>query len=221
MTTPRSNGMGTPWSQGACLGAMLLLLGACGQSADTDDTVDAGDDGCSTIPMARALPPVDVISGKQLAWRQCSEVEVVAFYGPEDTGCEIHIADLQFENPPGSATVGAGAMFEQARAASMAMARISVEAVVEGRKSMESDPQIMAVFGGPPQLPVVDRTATGDTYVVLVPPVQTGPSQQPLLSVLRDRYSLRIECPDLVGTHDEARALYAPWLAATRLELLP
>lgn len=220
MKAARSIGMTTPRSTAVCLAA-VLLLGACGQSTDTGGTADAGDDGCDTIPMARALPPVDVISGKQLAWRQCSDVEVVAFYGPEDTGCEVHIADLQFENPPGSAAVGAAAMFEQARAASMAMARISVETVVEGRRSMENDPQILAVFGGPAHLPVVDRTATGDTYVVLVPPAQAGPSQQPLLSVLRDRYSLRIECPDLVGTHDEARALYGPWLAATRLDLLP
>ncbi|MBB1060525.1 hypothetical protein [Marilutibacter spongiae] len=216
---------------------LLLVLSACGQdvvdpgkaAAIAPGKTDAGtDDDCDDIAMARALPAATIIAGRPLAWTQCSVQEVVASYGEEDAdgngddSCRIEIADSRYPIPESARALGMQETLENTRGLIREMARANIEMLAESRKSLEGDPVMLRVRGGPAALPVVGSTSSGDAYAISVPAsADAEPGSEPLLSVLKDRYVLTIECDAPVRDHDQALALYAPYLGALDLGVLP
>ncbi|GAB3333772.1 hypothetical protein [Marilutibacter aestuarii] len=220
---------------GAGAAVLLLVLAGCGQdgvdpgkAAATGPVETGADDDCRAIAMARALPAATMIAGRPLAWTQCSVQEVVASYGKEDAdgngddSCRIEISDSRYPIPESARALGMQETLENTRELIREMARANVEMLVESRKALEAEPVMLRVRGGPSTLPVVGSTATGDAYVISVPAsadVEVG--NEPLLSLVNDRYVLTIECDAPVRDHDQALALYAPYVRALNLGVLP
>lgn len=212
--------------------SLVHVLGTCGLLAlagctpgDVSEAVV--DDSCEAIPFAAALPSVGSIGTKPLIWKQCGPAEVSARYGHEDpeTGegdhCTIDIADARFQTPGAATAVGAGGAFEHGKSLILAFSRMNVEMLVEARKGLLAEPVMLDLRGGPTTLPVVGQLASGDTYAIPVPDKQEEPGSEILMAVIKDRYALTIQCTEPVIDHDQAEALYRPYLAALQLGKLP
>ncbi len=211
----------------ACLLPLLFALTACGLPEETDGPDPLVADGCDRIQMAEALPDATTLSGRPLLWRDCSPQEVTVQYGNADAEgysedeCSIEIFDSRYEVPEGAKAMGMHEMLENSKGMLLDMARINVEMLVESRREIEKMPVMLELRGGRDYLPVVDRTRTGDPYVIAVPAKDETPGTEALLSVVKDRYVLTIECQEPVTGHDQAMALYAPFLGSLNLGILP
>lgn len=212
-----------PWLGIALLAALFATACALPTPQDTAEV----DDECDDNPIVAAFPGTAAIATEPLLWMECSAVEVSARYGQEDpdTGegehCTIGIHDAGPSLPDDIGGKGMDEMLLNTRQAILAMARFDVEVLVESRALILSEPVMLEVYGGPNHLPVAGKTRTGDDYAITVPGRGGEPSPQILMSVIRDRYVLEIECTHPVANHDEARDLYAPYLGVLSLGALP
>lgn len=212
--------------QYAVAAATLALLAGCG--TDTPSQEEAGDDGCADVALAAALPANRAIGARPLLWKQCSADKVSARYGKEDldTGvgddhCTITLVDTRVAPSAGASAMGLDKSLDQAGSLALGVTRMNVEIIVETEKKLRADPQLLAMQGGPPTLPVVGRLGTGDPYGVWVPTAQDDPAPQSLIAVIGDRYTLDIECTEPVRNHDHAKHMYAPYVKALNLGALP
>ncbi|MBB1088920.1 hypothetical protein H4F99_10500 [Lysobacter sp. SG-8] len=212
-----------PWRGIALLAALFATACALPTPQDTAEV----DDECDDNPIAAAFPDTPAIATEPLLWMQCSAVEVSARYGQEDpdTGegehCTISIHDTGASLPDDILGMGTDEMVLHAREGMLAFAHFNVDALVEYRAYTLQDPVLLHEYGGPDHLPVVGKTRTGDDYGITVPLRDEEPAPQALISVIRDRHVLEIECTHPVANHDEARDLYAPYLGVLSLGALP
>ncbi|MGQ4583306.1 hypothetical protein [Lysobacter sp. F60174L2] len=199
-----------------------LLLAGCTPGVEAEI-----DDACGEIPFAAALPSLEAIGSRPLLWKQCGVVEVSARYGQEDpeTGdgdhCTININDTRFQTPDGAASVGADDAFEHGKSLMLGFSKMNVEMLVGARKGYLEEPVLLNARGGPSTLPVVGQLSNGDTYAIPVPAKQEEPGSESLLAVINDRYALTIQCTEPVLDHDQADAMYRPYINALQLGNLP
>ena len=199
-----------------------LALAACTPEVEAEI-----DDACGEIPFAAALPSLEAVGGRPLLWKQCGTVEVSARYGQEDpeTGdgdhCTIDINDTRFQTPEGAATVGADGAFEHGKSLMLGFSKMNVEMLVGSRKAYLEEPMLLDARGGPTTLPVVGQLSNGDTYAIAVPATGEEPGSESLLAVINDRYALTIRCTEPVLNHDQADAMYRPYVNALQLDKLP
>lgn len=205
--------------------ALYALLAGCSGN-DSGALVDA-DDGCTGNPLAPALPDARHIASKAFAWRQCLGAQVSACYSNEDNcsaaadRCLITLHDALHGM---RADVGSGAEVtphEHSQGLILGFSKMNVEMIVGTHDSLLAMPEFLAQMGGPDHLPVVDTTASGDTYVIPVPSARQGARQGDLMSVIGERYALTIECSEPIRDNPHGRRIYEPFLGALQLAELP
>lgn len=210
-----------------CVAVALLGVG-CGAvssaptaGADSEEATDT----CDGVALAQVLPGARSVAGHPLVSMDCSDIGVAAFYGTqngdEQLGCSINLADTDFRDPQGSAALGMDGLFKQNRHLLKEMFKANVAIIAEARSMYEREPIALEARGGPSTLPVVATMPTGETWVVNVPDKYSEPTVSPLMSQLKNRYNLTVECSESVRTHDHAQTLYAPWAGALNLRALP
>lgn len=219
------NGLDIHRFAGALGIALCLSLAGCGGS-DTGAIAEV-DDACTDNPLAPALPDAAEIASKPFAWRQCLGAQVSACYSREENcssatdRCLITLHDAKHGM---RADVGSGAAVtphEHGQALILGFSEMNVAMLVGTHDSLLEIPVLLEQIGGPPHLPVVDTTASGDTYAIPVPSADQQPRQGDLVSVIADRYALTIECAEPIRDNAHARAIYGPFLGALRLSELP
>lgn len=201
------------------------MLASCGGN-ETGAMVDA-DDECKGNPLAPALPDEPEIASKAFRWRQCLGSQVSVCYSNEENcssaadRCLITLHDALHGM---RADVGSGAdvtPHEHSQGLILGFSRVNVEMLVSNHDSLLELPEFLNQMGGPDHLPVIDTTASGDTYAIPVPSAQQGPRQGDLRSVIRDRYALTIECAEPIRDNPHARRIYGPFLGALKFSELP
>lgn len=207
----------------ATLWALCVMLWGCG----SEDTVSgiAEDDGCKDVALAQALPDRSEIASKQLVWKRCSELQVNACYGEDRdcsrtaNHCEISLHDSSVGVDRG--VESSGGIVEHGQSLILGFSRFNVDALVSTHERLLEMPQMLALRGGPPTLPVIGETTTGDAYGIQVPAASASPQRGGLISVIADRYVLEIKCSEPIRDHDHAKIIYEPFLGALRLGELP
>ncbi|MGY6517587.1 MAG: hypothetical protein ACXIUZ_02625 [Lysobacteraceae bacterium] len=206
--------------------ALCALLAACGSGDNLPATAQA--DPCTGNALARVLPEGDHVASKPLQWRQCdSEQTVSACYASQapcnraPDSCEITLHDSAFALGRNDGPGSVGEVHAQAQSLILGMNRFTVEGGVSSHDNLLSMPELLAIRGGPPHLPVVDTLPTGDTYVVLVPAINQSDRQADLVAVIDDRFSLSISCREDIRDNEHARRMYGPYLNAMHFGRLP
>lgn len=203
--------------------SVAILLAGCGVE---NHVAEVEDDGCTGAAMAAALPEDQIIASKPLKWKSCSDMQVTACYGDSecdggDDRCVITFHDGGFALQGGATAVaGISQALDHAQMMIVNMTKVNVEMLKGTREQLLQEPELLAIYGGPGVLPVVQQLSTGDTYAVAVPP-QGSPARETLHALVGERYALTIECSEEIRDHDHALSIYQPFVSALNLSKLP
>lgn len=191
--------------RGVIAASAAMLASGCHAPAD-----QAGLEGaCRNHALVKALPVRTTINGLPFAGWECTPDTVSASYGIKG-GKRVDIILSDTRSPTQS---------------SGQMTKSNVQTLIATRKSLEAQPAMLALIGGPDYLPVIESSPTGDPLAINISPkgTQVAPGVEALL---KDRYVLSVQARDRAGSFNDlsgprAQALYDPFLQKMHLELLP
>lgn len=207
------------------ISAGMMVLAACSpQSAVAPDAKAAASadsytmaEECKDNPLLVAMPEPATISGMKLTSIECQPFSVKMTWVNGDKYTEMTLIDSQ--GPIGNLPEGLGNM---ARNLPLQTTMTAISMTDGVYKAAQKAPAGIEELGGPDYLPGVYSASNGLKYTFDVRPKSQGGAVGALMGYMADRYVLNILAPsEGVTGVEKGKALYAPWLAATRLSNLP
>lgn len=206
--------------------ASAMVMSACSQAADSSaespaDATNAGgaeiSEDCKNHPLLAAMPQFVEIAGKKPLSMDCNTYSIDMFWGEDGDSTWIQLVDGQASIEDGSLA----AAEQMARDMSVQAATTNLTTATEVRKTGLAQPDILAMFGGPDFLPVVETGPAGLEYTISIDRQSDGGAAKDLLGLLNGRYAVKINMDDTKAVGATAgQAAYAPWLSALRLSAL-
>jgi hypothetical protein len=209
--------------------ALAVCLAGCdaGSSSVTaaETQENQAQDSCALNALADALPAAARIAGLARQPTQCDWLSASVRYedGAQVHGnvCNVTLSDLNTAIPPDFRSPAEREIAQTTQVVNRATYQSPIEMLRRHRELMLQDKRFLEAIGGVDHLPVVDQLPRGHPYVIGVPAVQDAPSEESLTALINaGHYGLAISCSEKISNHAGAKSLYAPWIAALRLEAL-
>lgn len=207
------------------ISAGMLMLSACSPQSAVGPSANAAAPGdsytiaeeCKDNPLMVAMPEPATISGMTLSAIECQPFSVKMTWANGDKYTEMSLIDSQ--GPIGDLPEGLANMARNLPLQATMTAITMTDGVYQ---AAQTAPAGIQELGGPDYLPAVYSGPNGLKYTFNVMSKSQGGEVGALMGHMSDRYVLNILAPtEGVTGVEKGKALYAPWLAATRLSNLP